>query len=88
MAKKPNPPLNSTSQVTDGDKIAAEHLRYLTSVDAALRELIGRFSVPVDAGAWPTAAQIPAGDGRLWKNGAAVRLYVNDAGTLRFVALT
>lgn len=87
MSKKPLPLPRVTARVIEGDNrsIASEFHRYVASLHDAAVDSANRLSVPADSGAWPLAGQIAVGAMVLWKNGAALRLYVNDGGTLRYV---
>lgn len=90
MAKKPLPlPSASASPVTSGASYDPLFYSFLASLLGAVNELNAATTMITSSGA-PVAADIPDGGVRLWKNTGAgtVRLYSNDAGTLRSVLLT
>jgi hypothetical protein len=85
-ALRPLPGAGIDALAVDGRALSQPYHSWMQSTQGAMR----RVSAITESAANPTAADISPGDARLWKNTTLgqVRLWVNDAGTLRSVQLT
>lgn len=88
MAKTPTPP-DWQHPIAGTSLPDQEWFAFFKQQADAIRDLQQRLSLKTTA-AYPVAADIPAGEVRVWKNSSTgiVRLYANDGGTLKFVALS
>ena len=91
MKKIPSPPSYSET-VVEGDATALMSevwFRFVAQLVAANRDFLDRLTLTTSSTA-PTAADIQAGDLRLWKNTGTgtTRLYINDGGVLKSITFT
>lgn len=88
MATAPNPPAQD-HPLAGGKAADFEWWRFFKAQADVIRALQQRTQIQ-SAAAYPTAADIPAGEFRVWNNTSTnvLRLYGNVGGTLKFVVMS